>query len=140
MSLFGLAVIILVGTYFSIPFIARQALLTVSTSLQANISGTTLPIERQVFYFAMGMFVFGLSAISFACYLLGRSAFRELEIGARSICLADALCIAHGNLEAFEKAANLFIPKGKHFISPDVLSQKERETLLELLKRLSKVT
>jgi hypothetical protein len=59
-------------------------------------------------------------------------------VAARSSGLADALCIADGNLEAFEKAANLFVPKDKYFAVPDVLSRKGRESCIEILKLLKK--
>jgi hypothetical protein len=134
----SLAIVILVGTYISIPSIASQALLSFSASLNTNSSGTTSPVEGQAFYCAMGMLVFGLSAISFACFLLGRSAFIELEVAARSNSLADALCIADGNLEAFEKAVNLFVLKDKCFAVSDVFSRKGRESFVEILKLLRK--
>jgi len=134
----SLTIIILIGTYISIPLIAGNALLSVSATLNANSSGTTSPSEGQVFYCAMGMLVFGLSAIAFARFLLGRTAFIELEAAARSNGLADALCIADGNLEAFEKAANLLVPKGKYFSIPGVLSRKDREAFVEILKFLRK--
>jgi hypothetical protein len=136
----SLAIVILVGTYISIPFIAGKTLVSVSASLSLNGSGTTSTLEGQVFYCAMGLLVFGLSAISFACFLLGRSAFFELEVAARSNGLADALCIAGGNLETLEKAANILVPKGKYMAIPDVLSRKDRESFVEILKLLHKGT
>jgi hypothetical protein len=134
----SLAIIILVGTYISIPSIASKALVSVSASLHTNISGPTSPVEMQAFYCAMGMIVFGLSAIAFACFLLGRSAFIELEVAARSNGLADALCISDGSLESLEKAANLLVPKGKYFAIPDILSRKDRESFIEIVKLLRK--
>lgn len=134
----SLAIVILVGTYISIPVIAGNALVSVSTSLLANNSEITAPMERRVFYCAIGMLVFGLSAISFVCFLLGRNAFLELEAAERLNGLADALCIADGSLESFKKAADLFVPKSKYFAIPDALSQKDRDAFVEILKVLRK--
>jgi hypothetical protein len=134
----SLAIVILVGTYISIPFIASQALASVSAFLHTNSNGTTSPTEEQAFFCAVGMLIFGLSAISFACFLLGRIAFIELEIAARANGLADALCISASNMETLEKAANVLVPKGKYFSISDGLSQKDREAFVEILKLLRK--
>jgi len=134
----SLAVVILVGTYISIPFIAGKTLASVNASLLTNSTGTTSPMEGRAFYCAVGMLVFGLSAISYACFLLGRSAFLEVEEAVRSNGLADALCLADGNLETLDKAANLLVPKGKYFAIPDILSQKDKESFVEILKLLRK--
>jgi len=136
----GLAVVILVGTYISIPFIAGRALVSVSTSLHTNTIGTTSTMEGQAYYCAMGMLAFGLSAISFACFLLGRGALYELEMAARLNGLADALCIANGNLETLEKAVNLLVPTGKCVTISEVLSRKDKESFAEMLKLLHKGT
>jgi len=134
----SLTIVILVGTYISIPFISSNALLAVGASLSTNSSGTTLQMEGHTFYFAIVMIAFGLSAIAFACFLLCRTAFIELESAARSNGLADALCIADNNFEALEKAASLLVPKGKYLAFPDVLSRQERAAFVEILKILRK--
>lgn len=134
----SLAVIILVGTYLSIPFIASRAFLAVSASAPSNSIATTSPLDGQAFYWAMGMLLFGLFAISLSCYLLGRSALIELESAARLNGLADALCIAGANLETLEKASTLLVPRGRYSRSSDVLSRKEKESVIEIVKLLRK--
>jgi len=134
----SLATAILVGTYVSIPAIAGKALVSVTASMHANTSGPTPTVDMRAFYCAMGMLVFGLSAISYACFLLGRSAFIELEVAARSSGLADALCIADGNVETLEKAVKLLVPTEHYFAVSDVLSRKAGESLIEIVKLLRK--
>lgn len=134
----SLAIIILVGTYISIPSIASKALVSVSVSMHTNSSGPTSNMEMHTFYFALVMIVFGLSAIAFACFLLGRSAFIELEVAARSNGLADALCVSDCSLESLEKAANILVPKGNYCAIPDILSKKDRESFIEFVKLLRK--
>jgi hypothetical protein len=126
----------LIGTYLSIPSIAGKALSSINANLNANSNGGALPSDGQAFYCAMGMLVFGLSAISFACLLLGRSAFIELEMAARMNGLADALCLADGSLENFEKATKLLVPKGKYLTVPGIPSQKDGAAFVEILKLL----
>ena len=135
----GLTIIILVGTYLSIPFVASRALLSVSASMHSSGTAITSPSEGQAFYFAMGMLLFGVSAIALACYFLGRSALIELELAARSNGLADALCIAGGNMETLEKASSLLVPNGHYSAISATLSSKEKESMIELVKFLRKV-
>ena len=127
-----LTVTILVGTYFTIPMIAAQALALVGDYL--HISGSSAHSELLSVCFAVGMLAVGLSAIASACFLLGRTGIIELALAARSIALADALCLTDGNFENFEKTANLLVPKDKYFSMPDVLSRKNREVIVEMLK------
>ena len=134
----SLAIILLVGAYISIPSIAGRTLVSINESLHTNGTGITTPIENQTFYYASGIIVLGLAVISFACFLLGRSAFFEFEMAARSNGLADALCITDGNMDVFEKAVTLLVPKGKYADISDVLSQKDRESFVEILKLLRK--
>jgi hypothetical protein len=47
-----------------------------------------------------------LLAIRSACFLLGRTAFVEIELAARFLGLAAAICIAGDNLDHLEKATN----------------------------------
>lgn len=136
----SLTVVILIGTYFTIPFVATKALISVGACLHSNSSAVTSPVEGPTLYCAMGMLVFGLSAIAFACILLGRSALIELELAARSNGLADALCITDGNFEALEKTANILVPKEKYFVASGLISRKDRESFIEILKLLRKGT
>jgi len=86
----------------------------------------------------MGMLLFGLFLIALACYFLGRSALIELELSARSNGLADALCISEGNLETLEKASSLLVPKGHYSAISDVLSRKDKDSIIEIVKLLRK--
>jgi hypothetical protein len=131
-----LAVGVLIGTYLSLPRMAGQVLMSVDVHLRTSgISGTT-PLDARAFYCAMGILAFGISASSYACFLLGRHAFIERETAARCVGLADALCIAEGNLESFEKAASLLVPKAKFLNGLEILSKKDKESLVEIVKLL----
>ncbi len=53
----------------------------------------------------------GVCVVSFACFLLGRMAFVEVELAARFSGLADALCVAGNDFEQLKKATNLLFHK-----------------------------
>jgi hypothetical protein len=78
----------------------------------------------------------GLLAICFACFLLGRTAFVEIELAARFGGLADALCIAGENFDQLEKAANFLVPGTKYLSVPEIFSTKDLNSVVELLKEL----
>lgn len=130
----GLAVVILIGTYISIPAIAGKTLAVVNANLKVNGEGITSPIEDPAFYCATGMLIFGLAAVSFACILLGRGAMYELESAARLSGLADTLCVVDGNWDNLEKAAALLVPRGRYFTVPGILSKKDYAPFVEVLK------
>lgn len=142
----SLAVAILIGTYVSLPTVAAKTIVFVSqlkeaspTSTVAVATGNLEPGRiLQANIFSLGTLLLGLSAVSFACFLLGRSAYVEIEIAARCIGLADALCIAGDDFERLQKAADLFVPKAKYFSTPEMFSPKDRESFVEILKLLRK--
>jgi hypothetical protein len=125
---------VLIGAYASLPFIAQKTLSiagSVDPSMQmANISHLHVPI------FAITTLLMGFSVISIACYLLGRSAFVEIELAARFSGLADALCVAGSDLAQFEKAAAVLVPKGKFLSAPFLRSTKDLKSMAELLKQI----
>jgi beta-lactamase regulating signal transducer with metallopeptidase domain len=138
----ALATAILIGTYISLPIIANDTL-NAAKSLEAQPSGAknTLqpPVENnaiRIEVYAVSVLALGLLAICFACFLLGRSAFVEIELAARFNGFADALCIAGENFEQLEKAANLLVPKTKFLSVPRIFSPKDVKPILEVLKEL----
>lgn len=141
-----LAVAILVGTYTSLPVVADKILSSVSKidrvatgatgsgkddAKEAKITTTYLQI------FATATLILGLSIISFACYLLGRTSFFEIELAARFGGLADALCLAGNDLGNLEKAAAILVPKAKYLSSPAILSAKDIKPLVDVVKQLT---
>jgi hypothetical protein len=87
--------------------------------------------------YALGVVTLALLAICLA-FLLGRTAFVEIELPARFGGFADALCIAGDNFEQLEKAANLLMPETKYLSVPEVFSIKDLGSVLEVLKQLRK--
>jgi hypothetical protein len=138
----GLAIIILVGSYISLPAIAGKTLQSVNqiegSPPSAGGDGKDTPVGlknsfAQLHAFALIILALCLVAVSFASYLLGRCAFVELELAARFNGLADALLIAGDNFEQLEKAASLLVPRPKYF--PE-LSEKSLKTFLDIVKNL----
>jgi hypothetical protein len=142
----SLAVAILIGTYVSLPSVAAKTIIFASQLKEASPTSTVAAVVGnlepgrllQANIFSLGTLLLGLSAVSFACFLLGRSAYVEIEIAARCIGLADALCIAGDDFERLQKAADLFVPKAKYFSTPEMFSPKDRESFVEILKLLRK--
>src|SRR5258706_3647143 len=132
-----LAIVVLVGSYISLPSIASETLKSVNqieASMQnVAIDGHPADMGRPPFIhlhiFALIILILCLSVVSFASYLLARAAFIELESAARFIGLADAICIAGDDFGQLEKAATLLVPRAKYF--PE-LSEKNLKTFLEI--------
>lgn len=132
----SLAIIILIGSYFSFPSVASKTLESISQIEGSTESdGNTLVAGKAMFFqlhtFALIILILCLSVVSFASYLLARTAFIELETAARFIGLADALCIAGDNFEQLEKAATLLVPRSKYF--PEA-TDKHLNKFLEIVK------
>lgn len=135
----SLSVIILVGTYISLPLVADKTLssvIQIEDKTLATSSSET--VHAHVQFFAIATLFFGFLAISFACFLLGRSAFIEIELAARFSGLADALCIAGNDFDQLEKVANILVPKAKHFSVPDIFSTKLLSSLTDFIKEARK--
>jgi len=138
-----LATLILVGAYISLPIIANNTLTTVKNiqppnSQTAESKATAADKVPHTELYALGVLTLGLLAISFACFLLGRTAFVELELAARFSGLADALCIAGDNLDQLEKAAKFLVPESKYLSVPEIFSIKDMGSALELFKEVRK--
>ena len=135
------ATIILVGTYVSLPFVANRALGTIHTmelesSAQRAVT-TQPPVDTKsphIEFYAIGVLSLSLLAICFACFLLGRAAFVEIELSARFAAFADALCVAGDNFERLEKAANLMLPGTRYLSVPEIFSTKDLHSLVEVIK------
>ena len=135
----ALATAILIGTYISLPIIASNTLSAVK-SLEAQPSGakatSQAPLENnatRIEVYAVSVLTLGLLPVGFACFLLGRSAFVEIELAARFSGFADALCIAGENFDQLEKAANLLVPRTKYLSATKIFSPKDLKPILEVL-------
>ncbi|MFA5058382.1 MAG: hypothetical protein WC485_09735 [Opitutaceae bacterium] len=125
---------VLIGTYLSLPFVAKKALTIaggVDSLMPADaISRLHMPI------FAITMLLMGFFVIALACYLLGRTVLVEIELAARFSGLADALCVAGSDLTQFERAAAVFVPKGKYLSAPFLRSSKDLKSMAEFLRQI----
>jgi hypothetical protein len=138
-----LATLILVGTYISLPLIANKTLSAIhtmemeSTGLQAAVTQATIATKApHIELYAIGVLTLSLLAVGFACFLLGRTAFVEIELAARFAACADALCLAGENFEQFEKAINLLSPGTKYLSVPEIFSVKDLNSVVDVLKQL----
>jgi hypothetical protein len=138
-----LATLILVGTYISLPLIANNTLNAIhNTGMESSGSKTPTAqpaVAAQASHFelySVGVLALSLIAVCFACFLLGRTAFVEIELAARFVGLADALCIAGENLDQLEKAANLLVPGTKYLSVPEIFSTKDLSSVVQILKEL----
>jgi hypothetical protein len=138
------ATVILVGTYVSLPGLANRALSSVSQlSLAVGNSGPAptktaneVPTSQHAEFYAFGIVGLGVLAIGFACFLLGRTAFVEIELAARYAGIADALCLAGENLDALEKATNLLVPAAKYLSVPEIFSVNDLKTVVDTVKQI----
>ena len=135
-----LAVGVLIGTYASLPFVGGKTLAyAVQASGQAQ-NGTATPsqvVPTHVQFYATTIVALGLAIIAFACFLLGRTAFVEMEMAARQSGLADALCVAE-SLDDFKKAADLLVPQPGYLSIPELMSSNTKESMLEIVKAVRK--
>jgi len=138
-----LATVILVGTYISLPLIASNTL-NATHIREMESYGSTGPIARpnpdisasHIEFYAIGILALGLLAVFFACFLLGRTAFVEIELAARFAACADALCLAGDSFDRLEKAANLLMPEAKYLSVPDIFSIKDLGSVVDVVKGL----
>jgi len=139
----SIATTILVGTYVSLPLIANSTLSTIhtvevdSSGVRANPSQPSTESKApHVEMYAIGVLALGLFAICFACFLLGRTAFVEIELAARFVGFADALCIAGEDFDQLEKAVNLLVPGTKYLSVPEIFSTKDLSSVVDVVKEL----
>ncbi len=128
----SLATLILVGTYISLPLIANSTLSTFNSTERQSSEARANPAQPtadgrspHIELYGIGVLALGLLAICFACFLLGRTAFVEIELAARCGGFADALCLAGENFDQLEKAANLLVPGTKYLSVPEIFSTKD---------------
>jgi len=128
----GLATFILVGTYASLPIIANRAVQTFA-SLEPN--ATQAAGDRKgsnIELYAIGVVALALLAVCFAGFLLGRTAFVEIELAARFGGLADAQ-----SFDQLEKAANILVPSSKYLSVPEIFSTKDFDSVAGAVKALT---
>jgi hypothetical protein len=136
-----LATLILVGAYISLPLNANSTLSTIHTMEMESASAKQSTIEAKtphIEFYAIGVLSLSLLSVGFACFLLGRTAFVEIELAARFAAFADALCLAGENFEQFEKAVNLLSPGTKYLSVPEIFSVKDLSSVADILKQLPK--
>lgn len=139
----SLATLLLVGTYISLPLIANrtvrafQAMETETPGPGASITLAS-PAGRSshLELYAIGVSALSVLAVCFACFLLGRAAFVEIELAARFLAIADALCLAGGDFAQLEKAANLLMPGTKYLSVPEIFSLKDFSSVADIVKEL----
>jgi len=140
----SLAVIILVGTYFTLPYIAGKTLDSVNQIERGIAHGdstkTAQSSEDKSFLslhvFALTTLALGMVAISCACYLLGRCAFMELDSAERARAMADALCISGNDFPTFEKAVSFLVPKSQFLSNSKLISAEDLKDFAEVLKKV----
>jgi hypothetical protein len=135
----SISVVILVGTYISFPWVANKILNSI-IQIEGPVSGTnsSVSVDIHAQFFAIATLFLSLFAISFACFLLFRSAFVEIELAARFNGLADAICISGNDFGQLEKAVNLFVPKAKYLSVPEIFSAKDLSSLADVIKQARK--
>ena len=142
----AIAVIVLLTTYFTLPSVAGKTLDSINKIQGDRMGRESSPITDESLgakksfnhlqVFALTTLVLGVSAVSFACYLLGRSAFMEMELAGRLCGIADALCIAGNDLGQLEKASALLVPKADYLSSSKLISAEDLKALAEVLRKL----
>lgn len=136
------ATVILVGAYISLPLVASKTLNAISSvddAAQTLSNSKDIPQQLKDKIFRVQCFagitlILGLSMVSFACYLLGKSAFVEMEIACRYNGLADALCLVDKEFAQFEKAAAILVPKARHLTGSEMFSAKDLKVLADVIK------
>jgi hypothetical protein len=139
----ALTTLILVGTYISLPIIANNTIAAVHSistesappraSTNASIVDSGTP---HIELYSIGLLALSLLAVLFASFLIGRAAFVEIELAARFMAFADALCLAGDDFDRLEKAANLLLPGTKYLSVPEIFSTKDLGSAVDLLKEL----
>ena len=138
----SLAVIILVGSYFSLPTVAGKTLQSVnqieeSRTTSISPGGSVIAAGNDsiihLHIFALIILILCISAVAFASYLLARSALIEVDLAIRFTGIADALCIAGNDFGQLEKAVVLLVPTSKYFSE---LQEKHLKTCLEIVKNV----
>ena len=129
------AVGILLSTYITLPRFAGWSLRSIREAMLTTACSSLSSLEQMVFALAIGTVVLGLAAVAYGCLLLGRGASLALELAAQSNGLADALCLAGDNADQLERVIALLVPAAKHFSPADLISEKDRDTIIEILKK-----
>jgi len=138
----SLATLILLGTYVSLPLIAKSTAGALYESanepLRSGVSPQVTGENKTIHFelYSLGVLALGLLAVCFACFLLGRAAFVEIELAARFVAFADALCLAGDNFDRLEKAANLLLPGTKYLSVPEIFSTKDLSSVIDVMKEL----
>jgi hypothetical protein len=138
-----LATLILVGTYVSLPIAASHI---AGAFRHSTVEQTVVPISgaqphgeagaQHAEFYVIGVLALCVLTICFACFLLGRAGFVEIELSARFFAFADALCLAGDDFERLEKSANLMLPGTKYLSVPEIFSTKDLDSLVEVIKAI----
>jgi len=140
-----IAVLILIGTYFSLPLLTAKTLESISSfdlstgnsAGLANLNSTeTGQSANGLHVFPLTVLLAELGAVFIGCFLLCRTASIEIETAVRLSAIADALCLSGDDFARFEKSVALLVPKNRFFAVPESSSKKELQELLELARKL----
>lgn len=131
----SLSVVTLIFAYISLPWFIDKALFSI-VSFEIDVSTVTIATSNDLYIrvFSIAVLFVGIAAIAFACYLLSRFAFIQLELSVRFNGLADALCICGNDLALFDKASIIFAPKTK-YVSDVFTSKYITQIASEVLKQ-----
>lgn len=131
----SVAILILIGTYISLPFMANKTLnLIVQIERENLLTNAGTATSGHLFIFASLSLAFELVLVLFGCFLLSRSAFIEIELAARFIGLADAICIAGDDLDNLAKTVDLLVPKPKYLSIPEIVSLTDVKAIADIVK------
>jgi hypothetical protein len=137
-----LATLILMGTYISLPIVANRsakglnAMETEALGVDASTKLAGAGKSGHLELYVVGISALGVVTVCFACFLLGRAAFVEIELAARFLAFADALCLAGEDLGQLERIANLLLPGTKYLSVPEIFSVKDLSSVVDIAKEL----
>jgi hypothetical protein len=129
----SLATSILVITYISLPVFANEVAGSISNIETKGSDPKAIP---QMQLYTLGTLTLGVLTIAFSCFLLGRTAFVEIELAARFSGIADAFCIAGDDMAQLEKAVQLLVPSAKYLSVPGIFSVKDLQSITDLVKQV----
>jgi len=126
------AILILAFVYFSLPLFLNRTLTKITLLNDALQQAGSKVLNVDILIIAF--FIIGLITAFAASYICFKSALIEIEMSARLTGLADALCVAGKDLDQFEKAASIFVPRTRYLLSGNGSPMKDLKPITELIK------
>lgn len=136
LAVLWLAVITLILTcvYISLPTIVGAVLEYLSLANKSLAASGSVAYNYQLMIIVITVAELAL-ALSVS-YIFARSAYVESETAARLTGIADALCIAGSDIDKFEKAAAILVPRSKILLSGGPMSKTDLKPLADIIKLL----